>query len=157
MALNAKEIDDMILRHFGVSFGDEIYLQANALLKQIDKLQKADRPKIVCLCGSSKFLEQFRKANFDETLKGNIVLSIGCDTKNDDDLELTIHQKAALDELHKRKIDLADEILVLNKNGYIGDSTKSEITYAYNNKKRIRWLEHPVEIDDFIASFLKKV
>jgi hypothetical protein len=52
----------------------------------------------------------------------------------------TPEQKLALDELHKRKIDLADEILVLDVNGYIGDSTRSEITYAEAYNKPVRYL-----------------
>jgi hypothetical protein len=103
------------------------------------------RPTVVCLCGSTRFIEEFRAANLRETLAGRIVLSIGCDTKSDSDLlalgELTEEKKVALDELHKRKIDLADEILVLNVGGYVGSSTRSEIEYAEKAGKRVRWLE----------------
>ena len=105
------------------------------------------QPTVVCLCGSTKFVDEFRAANLRETIAGRIVLSIGCDTKSDADLqalgELTDEAKAKLDELHKRKIDMADEILVLNVGGYIGESTRSEIAYAIKNLKRIRWLEDP--------------
>ena len=104
------------------------------------------RPTIVCLCGSTRFSEAFQKANFDETLAGRIVLSIGCDTKADADLfkgPNTAEIKARLDELHKRKIDLADEILVLNVGGYVGESTSSEIQYASRLGRRVRWLEPP--------------
>jgi hypothetical protein len=104
-------------------------------------LSNGVRPPIVCLCGSTRFYEAFRQANLRETLAGNIVLSIGCDFKSDDALGLTDMDKERLDELHKRKIDLADEILVLNVGGYIGSSTKSEIEYAIKNKKRVRYLE----------------
>lgn len=103
-----------------------------------------DFPKIICLCGSTRFSDAFKQANLVETLKGNIVLSIGCDTKSDTDLlalgELTEELKASLDELHKRKIDLADEILVLNVDHYIGNSTRSEIEYAIKTGKEIRYL-----------------
>ena len=103
------------------------------------------RPRIVCLCGSTRFAEAFQRANLTETIAGHIVLSIGCNTKSDSDLialgELTEDAKARLDELHKRKIDLADEILVLNVGGYIGDSTRSEVNYAAQNGKAIRYLE----------------
>lgn len=105
------------------------------------------RPRIVCLCGSTRFADAFRKANLERTLAGEIVLSIGCDTKSDADLqalgELTPEAKQKLDELHKRKIDLSDEILVLNVGGYIGESTRSEIAYALEHSKPIRWLEDP--------------
>lgn len=100
-------------------------------------------PRIVCLCGSTRFAEAFHEANLRETLAGQIVLSIGCDTKNDTDLllagEITPEQKGMLDRLHLSKIDLADEILVLNVGGYVGRSTAREISYAAQQGKRIRW------------------
>lgn len=104
------------------------------------------RPTVVCLCGSTRFAEAFRAANFSETLAGRIVLSIGVNMHTDGDLiaECDADEiKADLDELHKRKIDLADEILVLNVGGYIGDSTRSEIAYARAHGKPVRWLEEP--------------
>lgn len=101
----------------------------------------SQKPKIVCLCGSTRFSEAFRKANFDETLAGNIVLTIGCDFKSDEAIGLTEDDKKRLDELHKRKIDLSNEVLVLNVDGYIGDSTRSEIEYAKERNVVIRYLE----------------
>jgi hypothetical protein len=98
-------------------------------------------PTIVCLCGSTRFSEAFRDANFSETLAGRIVLTIGCDFKSDAALGLTEADKRRLDELHKRKIDLAGEILVLNVGGYIGESTRNEINYATDNGKAVRYLE----------------
>ena len=100
------------------------------------------RPIVVCLCGSTRFLQAFQDANLCETLAGKIVLSIGCDTKSDHDREPI--DKTALDLLHLFKIDLADEILVLNVGNYVGESTQREIDYARTQGKRIRWLE-PVE------------
>jgi hypothetical protein len=99
------------------------------------------RPTVVCLCGSTRFSEAFRNANFSETLAGRIVLTIGCDFKSDEDLHLSNGDKERLDELHKRKIDLADEVLILNVGDYIGKSTKSELEYAKQHGKRIRYLE----------------
>lgn len=96
------------------------------------------RPSVVVLCGSTRFSEAWVKARYDLTLAGEIVLTIGCDTKSDEGLGITDEQKIALDELHKRKIDLADRVLVLNVGGYIGDSTRSEIEYA-------EWFEKPIE------------
>jgi len=110
------------------------------------------QPIIVCLCGSTRFFEVFRRANFDETLMGKIVLTIGCDTRNDTDLFATFTEahrnriKAELDELHLRKIDLADEVLILNVGGYIGDSTRAELHYARSLGKRIRFLEPPHDV-----------
>ena len=48
-----------------------------------------------------------------------------------------------LDDMHKCKIDIADEIFVINKNGYIGSSTKSEIEYAISKGKKVNYLEEP--------------
>jgi hypothetical protein len=107
----------------------------------------AKQPKIVCLCGSTKFWREFQKAGLRETLAGNIVLSIGAASGTDDEhfTQLPAEEwqrvKTGLDELHFRKIDLADEILVLNLGGYIGDSTRREIEYAQVSGKPIRYLE----------------
>lgn len=103
------------------------------------------KPLIVCLCGSTRFSKAFHEANLRETLAGKIVLSIGCDFKSDTDLliagQLTEADKQRLDELHLRKIDLADEVLILNVDGYIGESTAREISYAQTHGKHIRYLE----------------
>jgi hypothetical protein len=101
-------------------------------------------PRVVCLCGSTRFSEAFRTMNLRETLAGNIVLTVGCDTKSDSALftgPMAAEIKDSLDTLHKRKIDLADEILVLNVGGYVGDSTRSEIDYARRTGKAVRYLE----------------
>lgn len=84
-----------------------------------------DRPEIVCLCGSARFLEQMRAANRDLTLAGVIVVA-----PSDADEAPTPAQKAVLDVLHLRKIDLADRVLVVNPGGYVGESTRGEIAYA---------------------------
>lgn len=105
------------------------------------------RPRIVVLCGSTRFGEAFREANLQETLAGSIVLSVGCDLRSDHDLWSHLPDvevaalKHRLDELHKRKIDLADEVLVLNVDGYLGESTRSEIEYAEKLGRPVRYLE----------------
>lgn len=111
-----------------------------------------DRPTIVCLCGSTRFYETFQKANYEETMAGRIVLTVGFyphsqEQAHGQEVGCTPEQKAMLDELHKRKIDLADEILVLNVDGYVGNSTRSEILYAHAHNKRIRWLEPDKALD----------
>jgi hypothetical protein len=98
-------------------------------------------PEMVCLCGSTRFFRAFDEQNFKLTLAGKIVLSIGCNTKSDEGLMLTAEDKVRLDELHKRKIDLCDSVLVLNVDGYIGDSTRSEIEYAERIGKPVRYLD----------------
>ncbi len=106
-----------------------------------------NRPTIVCLCGSTRFGQAFQEANLRETLTGKIVLTIGCSMQSDAELfkdatpEVLARIKSDLDELHKRKIDLADEVLILNIDGYVGESTAGEIVYAYRHHKRVRWLE----------------
>jgi hypothetical protein len=110
-------------------------------------MQTTPRPKIVCLCGSTRFGAAFEQANLAETLAGHIVLSIACTSKTDAELfgHLSPDETAALnqrlDQLHRHKIDLADEILVINVDGYIGPSTQSEIDYACAAGKPVRWLE----------------
>jgi hypothetical protein len=105
------------------------------------------RPKIVCLCGSTRFSDAFREANLRETLAGNIVLTIGCDMRSDALLfaDMTDGErgeiKAKLDALHLEKIKLADEVLILNVNGYVGESTLREWEYAIELHKPTRWLE----------------
>jgi hypothetical protein len=106
---------------------------------------RGPRPQIVCLCGSTRFGNFFRAANLRLTLAGQIVLSIGCDTKSDDDLAaasglgIDVDQaKTGLDELHKRKIDLADYVLVVSDaSGYFGESTRGEIQYAWSLGKLV--------------------
>jgi hypothetical protein len=104
---------------------------------------QAAKPTVVCLCGSTRFSQAFQDANLSETLAGRIILSIGINTKSDEELikaGVEIN-KEALDTLHLFKIDLADEILVLNVGGYIGESTTREVQYAEATGTRIRWLE----------------
>ena len=108
---------------------------------------KGPKPTVVCLCGSTRFGKAFRDANLRETLAGNIVLTIGCDMRSDGELfigkpAVELEQiKKRLDVLHLHKIDLADEVLILNVGGYIGDSTRRELDYAVSQGKAIRYLE----------------
>lgn len=107
--------------------------------------RRSKGPTLVCLCGSGRFREAFEQAEFHETMAGKIVLTIGCNTKDiARDVDWS-HVKPMLDELHLRKIDLADEVLILNVDGYVGESTRSEIEYAMRAGKVIRYLE-PVEL-----------
>lgn len=102
-------------------------------------------PEIVVLCGSTKFPDAFAAASRRLGLAGKIVLSVSMFGHSGDltEEECTIGHptKDALDELHKRKIDLADRVLVLNVGGYIGESTRSEIDYANRHNKPIDYLE----------------
>lgn len=100
-------------------------------------------PKIVCLCGSTRFMDKFFEVGWDFTLKGYVVLSVGVCKHSKDHGGEALGQDVAdrLDELHLRKIDLADEVYVLNVDGYIGDSTRKEIEYAKSLGKPISYLE----------------
>lgn len=104
------------------------------------------KPTVVCLCGSTRFWREFQRASLRETMAGRIVLSIGAATGTDDEHfgnlppEEYDRIKAMLDELHLRKIDLCDEVLILNVGDYVGESTRRELFYARTNGKRVRWL-----------------
>lgn len=108
-----------------------------------------DRPTVVCLCGSTRFRQAFDLANLHESLSGKIVISRGSFGHADhpegarfltSDGDESTPEKRALDQLHFRKIDLADEILVVNVGGYVGSSTKREIAYARDRGLSVRWL-----------------
>jgi len=104
------------------------------------------RPEVVCLCGSTRFVGEYDNQMLKFTLEGKIVLTIGTHNSSDEDLARKYadgfeDKKPMLDELHKRKIDLADCVFVINVGGYIGDSTHSEIEYADRLGKPIRFLE----------------
>lgn len=117
-----------------------------------DVLDAIGLPKVVCLCGSTRFWREFQEVGLRETLDGNIVLSIGAARGRDDDdksfggyreegdFDAT---KEALDALHLRKIELADEVIILNVGGYIGSSTQNELNHAKRLNKAIRYLEEP--------------
>lgn len=104
--------------------------------------------KVITLCGSTRFKEEFINAQKDLTLKGNIVISVGLFGHSGDnevwekmDEGTLTKTKEMLDDMHKRKIDMADEIFVINVGGYIGSSTKSEIEYAKKTGKKVNYLE----------------
>ena len=96
--------------------------------------------KIITLCGSTKFKELFDEYNKKFTLEGNIVLMPGC-YAHYDKIEITDEEKINLDILHKDKILMSDIVFIINKNGYIGSSTKSEIDFSFNHNKLILYME----------------
>ena len=98
------------------------------------------RPTIVCLCGSTRFQEEFEAAQAALTDRGRIVLSVGR-FGHKDGLDMDGEHKKMLDDLHKRKIDLADVVFVINPGGYIGESTKSEIEYAKLTNTPVEYME----------------
>lgn len=100
--------------------------------------------KVITLCGSTRFKDEFLQVQKQLTLEGNIVISVGLFGHADGEFGdvITPEIKLILDDIHKRKIDMSDEIYVINKNGYIGESTKSEIGYAIKTRKRVNYLEY---------------
>ena len=97
--------------------------------------------KVITLCGSTRFKDAFMEIQKRLTLEGNIVISVGLFGHSGDDEVWTEGTKEMLDDMHKRKIDMADEIFVINVGGYIGSSTRSEIEYATATGKTVRYLE----------------
>lgn len=104
--------------------------------------------KVITLCGSTRFKDEFMRVQKELTLKGNIVISVGMFGHSGDsevwdgmDEGTLSKTKLMLDDMHKAKIDMADEIFVINVGGYIGDSTKSEIEYAKSTNKKVNFLE----------------
>ena len=103
---------------------------------------------VVTLCGSTRFKNEFYEAQKRLTLEGNIVISVGLFGHAGDDEVwdgmdegMLSKTKEMLDDMHKRKIDMADSIYVINVDGYIGDSTRSEIEYAIEHGKSVSYLE----------------
>ena len=112
------------------------------------KTDMVGKYKVITLCGSTRFREEFMEAQKRLTLQGNIVIGVGLFGHAGDrevwegmDEGTVTRTKQMLDDMHRRKIDLSDEIYVINKNGYIGDSTRSEIAYAVATGKKVRFLE----------------
>ena len=104
--------------------------------------------KVITLCGSTKFKDDFMREQKRLTLEGNIVISVGLFGHSGDnevwenlDEGALTRTKEMLDDMHKRKIDMADEIFVINKDGYIGSSTRSEIEYAITTNKIVNFME----------------
>ncbi len=97
---------------------------------------------IVCICGSTRFREAIAEANRDLTLSGAVVVAPGVFQHSGD--EITETQKAALDTLHLRKIDLAARVLVVNPGKYIGDSTAREIAYSHGIGKPVDYTHPPM-------------
>ena len=110
--------------------------------------------KVITLCGSTRFKKEFLEAQKRLTLEGNIVITVGLFGHSGDDVVWTEGVKDMLDRQHLAKIDLADEIFVINVGGYIGDSTRREIAYAEFKGKTIAYLEEcrmPSIYDNYAA------
>ena len=104
-------------------------------------LSKGKNYKVVTLCGSTRFKEQYMEVQKRLTLEGYIVISVGLFGHSGDEEVWKPGTKEMLDDMHLRKIDMADEIFVINVGGYIGESTKREIAYAEKTGKKVNYLE----------------
>jgi hypothetical protein len=126
-----------------VTYREQLEVYADRLKQELDR--RDPRIKIICLCGSTRFIEQFAVKTWELELEGHIVLgctllpSWYCPVR--DHFAEKLGVKKQRDEHHLRKIDLADEVLVLNIGGYIGESTKAEIAYASAHGKPVRYVE----------------
>lgn len=113
----------------------------NSHNSEIGGRQFPEKYKIITLCGSTKFKDEFIREQKRLSLEGNIVLSVGLFGHADSPEAFNPETKAMLDDAHKAKIDMSDEIFVINVGGYIGASTRSEIEYAKKNMKKVNYLE----------------
>ncbi|RWQ56548.1 MAG: hypothetical protein EOS82_03375 [Mesorhizobium sp.] len=112
------------------------------------------KPKVITLCGSSRFPTAFHIVNAHLSMLGHVVISLGLYGHADqpegarfltsDGNEQTT-EKHNLDQLHFRKIDVSDGIFVINVGGYIGSSTRREIEYARSQGKSVEWLFPPAD------------
>lgn len=101
-------------------------------------------PKVVTLCGSTRFEADFAEANQRLTLQGCVVISLGMFSLPDlpdydwsaDRLDL----RGQLGRSHLHKIRMADEVYVVDPGGYLGESTRREIAYAESLDKPVRYL-----------------
>lgn len=122
------------------------YLHEEHILQIFNLIKMVGKYKVITLCGSTRFKKEFIEVQKRLSLKGIIVISVGLFGHSGDNEVLEEGVKEMLDDMHKRKIDMADGIFVINVGGYIGKSTSSEIEYAKNHHKTIEYLE-PINSD----------
>lgn len=120
-------------------------------MNTLSKFNQFKNRRIVCLCGSTRFKEAYDKANREESAKGRIILTVAM-YGHLEGLNMDSHEKRTFDEVHYDKILLADEILVLNVNKYIGLSTYAEIQFAVKNNRRVRFLEEFDGMDMYLEN-----
>ena len=102
-------------------------------------VRRVKKKKVITLCGSTRFKNEFNEINKELTLQGNLVISVGV-FGHAEGIQLTEQEKMMLDDIHFQKINMADEIFVINVGGYIGTSTKREIAYAESLGKPVQYL-----------------
>ncbi|OLZ72604.1 hypothetical protein AVW11_03865 [Streptomyces amritsarensis] len=117
--------------------------------KLADAKERLAIPRIVCICGSTRFMALMAEAAWRETTEGKIVVKPEVDMKGAHPLWADPAEaeslKTVLDELHRAKLRLADEVLVVGP--YIGDSTRAEIHYARRLGRSVRFTHPEVDPD----------
>lgn len=111
--------------------------------------------KVITLCGSTRFKKQFEEANAYLTLQGNVVLSLAF-FEQSEGFDITSEQAELFGKIHLRKIDMSDEVFVIDVDGYIGNSTSKEIEYAKENGKTVKYYSESDITDDFLVSLFRK-
>ena len=129
---NAKDDTDKM--------SNAIHVYCTAGANKIEELSYR-KYNVITLCGSTKFKDEFIRMQKELTLKGNIVIGLSLFGHSGDDEALNLNTIMMLGSMHKQKIDMADEIFVINPGGYIGEGTKSEIAYAISKGKKVSYLE----------------
>lgn len=116
----------------------------------------AVHPEVITLCGSTRFKDEINRVNAELTMQGKLVISLGVfghiDMPDHDWTTNGNDDKRRLDELHRRKIDLADTVLIVNPGGYIGESTRAEINYAISHFKTVRYTEPTSPAADTVSA-----
>lgn len=127
-----------------ICIGAHIIFLTHRIKQKVDyKRSKVySKYKVITLCGSTKFKKEFEQITKELTLKGYIVISVGLFGHCGDNEVWTGNTKRMLDKMHKAKIDLADIVVIVNKDNYIGESTQKEIEYAKESKKQIHYYYH---------------
>lgn len=130
-------------KYFFVINSEDWFQEASFAKVQKEGVKLIGNYKVITLCGSTRFKKEFEVIQRKLTLEGCIVLSVGLFSHSEENGEDWANNgiKEMLDDIHKRKIDISDEIFVINKDGYIGKSTACEIEYAESKGMPIRYME----------------
>lgn len=155
LRLQQKTLETVMqLAHFAPQHQLDLEGLSRRVVKACQAALKASSiPEVVCLCGSTRFKEEYEEVERQFALQGKIVLTVGL-FGHVEGLDMNAAPKGMLDELHKRKIDLADRVYVINKGGYVGNSTTSEIRYALTHGKPVAFME-PASLAPFMVGLFE--
>ena len=136
---NKNEAKDYLEKEKSEGRRHRLYRLIDERLKNEEDI--SSKMKVITLCGSTRFKEQFLKQQKRLTLEGNVVITVGLFGHSGDKEVWKPGMKEMLDKMHLQKIDMADEIFVINVGGYIGESTRREIAYAESKGIIVKYLE----------------